>query len=439
MTRGLILAAPASGSGKTVLTLAILRHLRQRGLRVAGAKIGPDYIDPAFHAAASGRPCINLDSWAMNRDTLAAAAARAGRDAELVAAEGVMGLFDGALGEEPGGAGSSAHIARLTGWPIVLIVDAKGMAASAAALLHGFATFRPDVTVSAVIFNKVGSGRHAAMLRDACASLGIPVLGCIPRHDGLVLPERHLGLVQAGEHDELEAFLETAAAIAGDYIDIDALLDVAQPCALESQKLGCPLPRLGQNIAVARDRAFAFAYPLVIDAWRAAGAGIQFFSPLADEAPSGDADAVYLPGGYPELHAGRLARNTRFLTGLNAAAARGVTLYGECGGYMVLGRGLIDAQGVRHAMAGLLPVETSFAHPRRRLGYREIETASDSPLGPAGTRFRGHEFHFAEAIAGDGETPLFRCHAAGGGERRETGCRNGTVMGSFLHLIDRVN
>ncbi len=435
--RGLIIAAPASGSGKTVLTLALLRHLRRRGLKVASAKLGPDYIDPAFHAAASGRPCFNLDSWAMRRETLAAAAARAGQDAELVVAEGVMGLFDGAAGEAPGGAGSSAEIARLTGWPVVLVVDAKGMAASAAALVRGFAAYQADVTVDAVIFNKVGGRRHETMLREACAPLGIPILGCIPRRAELELPERHLGLVQAGEHAELETFLEAAAAIAGAHTDTDALVALARPCALENRASSAPVPPLGQHIAIARDLAFAFAYTLIIESWRAAGAGVSFFSPLADEVPGDEADAIYLPGGYPELHTARLAASSRFLEGLRTVAARGATVYGECGGYMVLGHGLIDAEGARHAMAGLLPLETSFARPRRRLGYREAEVISDGPLGPGGARFRGHEFHFAETLSEEGGAPLFRCNPTGGGEAREIGCRNGSVMGSFLHLIDK--
>jgi len=437
MTPGLILAAPASGSGKTVLTLALLRHLRRRGVRVASAKLGPDYIDPAFHAAASARPCFNLDSWAMRRPTFAAAAVRAGQDADLVIAEAVMGLFDGAAGEAPGGGGSSAEAARLTGWPIVLVVDAKGMAASAAALVHGFATYRPDVAVAAAIFNKVGGAKHKTMLREACASLGVPILGCVPRRDDLVLPERHLGLVQAGEHGELETFLEASAAIVGGHIDIDALVALARPCVLESPAPSCPIPPLGQHIAVAHDVAFAFSYPLVIEAWRAAGAHVSFFSPLADGAPGEEADAVYLPGGYPELHAGRLAARPRFLAGLRAAAARGATIYGECGGYMVLGQGLIDAKGTRHAMAGLLALETSFAQPRRSLGYREAEVLADGPLGPAGSRFRGHEFHYADTMPGASGERLFRSAAAGGGKACEIGRRNGSVMGSFLHLIDR--
>ena len=433
MTLGLIIAAPASGSGKTVVTLALLRGLRDKGLAVASVKAGPDYIDPAFHTAASGRACLNLDTWAMRPETLGALCARAGAGADLVLGEGVMGLFDGA----PDGSGSTADLALITGWPVVLVVDAQGMAASAAALVHGFASYRPEVPLSAVIFNRVGGERHGRLLAEACAPLGLAVLGALPRAPELELPDRHLGLVQAGEHPELEAFLDRAAALVGRHLDTERLVALARPCRLAPEAFAPVLPPLGQRIAVARDTAFAFAYPFVLDGWRAAGAEITTFSPLDDQAPDPAADAVYLPGGYPELHAGRLAANSRFLEGLRGAAGRGAAIYGECGGYMVLGRGLVDAEGRRHALAGLLPVETSFAQPKMTLGYREAELVADGPLGPAGARYRGHEFHFASPLGTQGAAPLFRCRDALGAARGDPGGRIGTVMGSFLHLVDR--
>ncbi len=438
MTSGLLIAAPASGSGKTVVTLALLRHFRDQGRDVASVKVGPDYIDPAFHAAASGRACLNMDAWAMRPGTLAALAARAGAGADLVLGEGVMGLFDGA----PDGTGSTADLALITGWPVVLVIDAKGMAASAAALLHGFASYRPEVPLAGVIFNRVGGPRHAALLGEACAPLGVPVLGALPQAPELALPDRHLGLVPAAEHPELEAFLARAAALVGRHLETERLAALARPCRLAPeafQAMPPPpvLPPLGQRIAVARDVAFAFAYPFVLDGWRAAGAEITAFSPLADEAPDAAADAVYLPGGYPELHAGRLAANARFLDGLRKAAGRGAVVYGECGGYMALGRGLVDADGARHALAGLLPVETSFARRRLSLGYREAELVADGPLGAAGARYRGHEFHFASLVGSEGESPLFRCRDALGAATGAMGGRAGTVMGSFLHLVDQ--
>lgn len=344
-----------------------------------------------------------------------------------------MGLFDGA----PGGAGSTAELAELTGWPVVLVVDVRGMAASVAALLHGFRSYRPETPVAGVIFNRVGSPQHARILTEVCAPLGLRVLGHVLRDDSLTLPERHLGLVQAVEHPDLEAFLDGAARRLAEHVDIDALAALAQPPKLSPGRAGPPLPPLGARVAVARDAAFAFAYPFVLDGWRAAGAELSFFSPLADEAPDEGADAVYLPGGYPELHAGRLAGNRRFLDGLRGAAGRGAVLYGECGGYMVLGRGLADGEGASHTMAGLLPVETSFAEPRLSLGYRQAVLESRGPLGPAGTPYRGHEFHFARLAGTEAGEPLFRCRNASGENAGSAGLRQGNVMGSFVHLVDR--
>ncbi len=433
-TPALIVAAPASGSGKTVLTLALLRHLRNAGVAVSSFKVGPDYIDPAFHAAASGRVCHNLDGWAMRPTTLARLAAAAGADADLVIGEGVMGLFDGATG----GAGSTAELAARAGWPVVLVVDVGGQAASAAATVVGFAGHRAGVDVAAAIFNRVGGAGHTRLLRDAMADSDVPLLGCVPRDPGLTLPDRHLGLVQAAEHADLDAFLDAAADIVARHIDVGALRDLARPGRLPAPDGVTTLPPLGQRIAVARDTAFAFAYPAALDGWRAAGAELLAFSPLAGDAPDGTADAVYLPGGYPELHAGTIAGNAAFLDGLRAAAGAGKPVYGECGGYMVLGDGLVDAEGARHAMAGLLPLETSFAERRLHLGYRQAVLSGDGPLGAGGTAFRGHEFHYATVIEEGAAEPLFACRDAGGHDTGPAGRRRGSAMGSFVHLIDTV-
>ena len=438
--RGLLLAAPASGSGKTTLTLALLRSQRNAGLAVSSVKVGPDYIDPAFHRAASGRPCLNLDGWAMRRETLAAALAEAAAGAELILGEGVMGLFDGApvSGTENLAAGSTAEIAALTGWPVVLVIDCKGMGASVAALAQGFARFHPAVEVAGVILNNVASARHEALLCEACLPAGLDVFGAVARDAALARPSRHLGLVQAGEDAELDDFLEAAAEVVAAQVDGAALRAAARPSRLSGATDALPLPPLGQRIAVASDLAFAFAYPFLLAAWRRAGAEVVPFSPLADEAPDPAADAVYLPGGYPELHAGRLAGSARFLDGLRAAAARGAVVYGECGGYMVLGQGLEDGEGRRHALAGLLPLESSFRDPARHLGYRRARLSADGPLGAAGTAIRAHEFHYARVLGSEGpeETALFRAAAADGSGDSMIGQRRGTVMGSFLHLID---
>ena len=433
MSHGVIIAAPGSASGKTTLTLALLRALRDAGVSVASAKVGPDYIDPAYHAAASGRTCHNLDTWSMSDGTLSALITNLQRDASAILVEGVMGLFDGA----PDGRGSAADLSRRTGWPVVLVVDASGMAASVAALVHGFTTYDPGVEVVGIIFNRTGSARHGALLRRAMQPAGVPVFGCVTRSECLELPDRHLGLVQAREHPDLEGFLARAAERIGREVDIDALLAAARPARIEPAKDGHGLPVLGRRIAVARDDAFAFCYPYVLDAWRRAGCELSFFSPLDDEPPREDADAVYLPGGYPELHGARLAGAGRFLAALRRRAERGAVVYGECGGYMVLGERLVDGDGVSHRMAGLLPVETSFESPRLSLGYREVALAGDGALGRNGTRFRGHEFHFASVLAQAPAPALFRTFNAEMEPLGDAGLQVGNVMGSFVHLMDR--
>lgn len=437
---GLILAAPASGSGKTLATLGILRAFARRGVRVASAKVGPDYIDPCFHAAATGRPCLNLDTWAMRDVTLAGLAAELARDSDLIVAEGVMGLFDGAM--VPHGTerdGSTAALARVGGWPVVLVVNVKGQAASAAAVVRGFASHDPRVRLAGVIFNNVGMGRHLDILKEATAAAvpGLAVLGGIPRTPDLSVPERHLGLVQAHEHPDLPGFLDAAADLMEKSLDLDALRAVARPAAFASVPKPKPVPPLGQRIAVAQDVAFAFAYPALLAGWREQGAQLSFFSPLADQAPDPAADAVYLPGGYPELHAEKLSANATFREGVRAAARAGKAVFGECGGYMVLGDAITDAGGIAHPMLGLLPVATSFAKRRLHMGYRVATLQAASPLGPRGLRFRAHEFHYAAIVAESESDRLFSVIDAAGEARGSVGLARGSVTGSFMHLIDR--
>lgn len=441
---GLILAAPASGSGKTLVTLGLLRRLREQGLRVAAAKAGPDYIDPTFHAAASGASCVNLDVWAMRPETLGGLVSDLESAADIVLCEGVMGLFDG-TGPD-GEAGSTAALAQATGWPVVLVVDARAQGASAAALVAGFARHDPAVPLAGVIFNRVGGERHRALLEAAVARHlpALPCLGALMQDSALRLPERHLGLVPAGEHGAETAIARAAAAV-GRGIAVDRLLALARPSIAGRHRTGrgcrsaAPLPPLGQRIAVARDDAFVFAYAAVLQGWRRQGAAVSFFSPLADQPPDPDADAVYLPGGYPELHAGRLAAAARFIAGLRRAAAGGRPIYGECGGYMALGEALTDADGRTHRMAGLLSLGTSFAERRLHLGYRAARLLETAALGPAGARYRGHEFHYATTAALGGDEPLFALADASGNDLPSAGLRRGSVFGSFVHLIDRAS
>ena len=408
---GLIIAAPASGAGKTTVTLGLLRALRSEGCDVRGAKSGPDYIDPRFHEAATGCPCPNLDAWAMPPDALRGLAAGRG----LLVVEGAMGLFDAAAD----GRGSVAALAAILGLPVVLVVDVARTAQSVGALVAGFAAHDPGVRVAGVILNRVASPRHEAMLRGACP---LPVLGAVPRDEGLATPSRHLGLVQAGERADLAAFLDRAGRTMAEHVDLAALAALAAPLA-DAPPLSLDPP--AQRIALARDAAFAFAYPHLLDAWRRAGAEILPFSPLADE-PAPEADLVYLPGGYPELHAGRLAAASRF-----AVSLRNRPVFGECGGYMAMGDALTDADGRAHRMAGLLRVETSFAGGgRRTLGYRMVSAHG----GPFPGRWAAHEFHYARVVSERG-SPLFDAADATGAALPPMGLRDGDVVGSFAHLL----
>jgi cobyrinic acid a,c-diamide synthase len=329
---------------------------------------------------------------------------------------------------------------------VLLVVDVRAQAASAAAVVRGFATHRQDIAIAGVMFNRTAGDRHAAVVSTACraAMPDLPILGVVPRRDDLILPERHLGLVQAGEMADLDGFFDRAAGILAGHVDLAAIRQLALPARFDAADQGLlqvppalPLAPPGQRVAVACDVAFSFAYPLTLAGWREAGAAILPFSPLADEAPAADADAVYLPGGYPELHAGRLAGNRRFLDGLRTAAGRGALVWGECGGYMVLGEGLICADGHRHAMAGLLGLETSFAARRLQMGYRRATLALDTPIARAGARFRGHEFHYARIEREHGGAPLFSIADASGRPLGGAGLARGRVVGSFIHLIDR--
>jgi cobyrinic acid a,c-diamide synthase len=423
---GLVIAAPSSGSGKTVITLGLLAALRRRGIRIAGAKTGPDYLDPRFHEWATDKPCLNLDPWAMRPALVADLASR--RDADLVVVEGVMGLFDGPIG----GGGSTADLASRLGLPVVMVVDAARQGQSIAALVEGFARHRADVVIAGVIANRLASERHRDIIAAALRQSGITLLGAVMNNAHMVLPSRHLGLVQADELAEIGAVVEHAASAVAEAVDLEVLLAIARPVAETAAT--DPLPPLGQRIAIAGDIAFAFAYRHLLDGWRRLGAEVVPFSPLNDEAPALDADAVFLPGGYPELHAARIAGNSGFMHGLARAARRGALIYGECGGYMVLGKALTDKDGNRHRMAGLLPHETSFAVPRLHLGYRRL--SHDSPL-PWPRTLRGHEFHYARLSEGGGDgAPLFAASDSEGRALPPMGARDGRVMGSFAHIVD---
>ncbi|WP_068112846.1 cobyrinate a,c-diamide synthase [Tropicimonas marinistellae] len=423
--RGFVIAAASSGAGKTVVTLGLLRALKRRGLDVRAAKSGPDYIDPAFHEAACGAPSVNLDAWAMTPQTLLARAAAQG--GAFLVVEAAMGVLD--AGRD--GHGSAADLAALLGLPLVLVLDIAKTGQSALLPAVGLQALRPDLPVAGVILNRCGSEAHAEMALRPMRDVDIPVFGAIPRDRALSLPERHLGLVQAAETEGIESFLEGAADRLEAALDLDAMLAAAGPVAPASGSSN-RLPPLGQRIAVARDAAFAFVYPHLLDDWHAQGAQILSFSPLDNKGPDQFADAVFLPGGYPELHAGRLANAGKFLGLTRRAADRGARIYGECGGYMALGDGMIDADGTRHEMLGLLPLVTSFAERRRTLGYRRLSPLPGAPWNGA---LMGHEFHYATIVEEGGAARLFRATDATGTPTPNMGLQIGRVAGSFAHII----
>ena len=431
--RGLIVAAPRSGAGKTTVTLALLAALKRRGIEVQAAKAGPDYIDPAFHAAATGRASLNLDSWAMPPSLFDALMGEAVRRAEMLVIEGVMGLFDGI--EAPRGqSGATADLASRFALPVLLVIDVSGQSQSAAALVCGFAMHDPEVRIGGIVLNRVGSERHRRLASGAIAALGIPILGSIPREESLALPERHLGLVQASEHGDLDARFARFADLAERHLDLDEIIKLATAPSITPRQTAVAIRPPGMRIALAQDDAFTFVYQHLIAGWRREGAEILPFSPLADEKPSESGDVCWLPGGYPELHAGRLAAAHRFRDGLaRFAATRKV--HGECGGYMVLGESLEDADGVSHAMTGLLGHATSFAQRKLHLGYREARLLAESPLGREGSIVRGHEFHYASLTATGNDAPLAELVNGQGQPLGTAGGRRDNVTGTFFHAI----
>ncbi len=428
-----MIAAPRSGSGKTTLTLGLLRALVRRGLNVQPFKCGPDYIDPAFHAVAAERPSYNIDSWAMRWDRAANILQESASGADIVVCEALMGLFDGVSRRGHWGNGASADLAAKTGWPVILVLDVSGQSQTAAAVARGFQGFRKGVTIAGVILNRTGSPRHVRFASEALEDAGLSVVGALPREKTVVLPERHLGLVQAEETVEINERLDALADFIEANVDVGRLLNLATPGSIESGSAAKIRPP-AQRIALARDAAFSFVYPHLLSGWREAGAEIIPFSPLADEAPDPTADVVWMPGGYPELHAGKLADARRFKSAITEFA-QSRPVHGECGGYMALGSGLADAEGRRHEMVGLLGLETSFAARKMNLGYRKAELIEACPLGSPGDILTGHEFHYASVLASP-DAPLFTLQNSDGEKLADGGSRRGHATGSFFHFID---
>ncbi len=431
---GLVIAAPRSSGGKTTVALGLMRAFQRGGVAVQPFKNGPDYIDPAFHARACGRASFNLDSWAMPAGLISSLLAHAS-DADLALVEGSMGLFDGGARRGEAGIGATADIAALTGWPVLLVLDVSGQAQSAAAIALGCTTLRADVVVAGVVLNRVASDRHQQLAVSAIEGAGIPVVGCIRRNDDLALAERHLGLVPPGEVTQLDTQIDLLADVVASQCDLPKIRALAQ-AGRASATNEPAMPPPAQRIAIAQDAAFVFTYPHLMSAWRAAGAELTIFSPLADQGPDPSTELAWLPGGYPELHGGRLAGNAVFQEGLRRFASTR-PVHGECGGYMVLGQGLVDAAGIRHAMVGLLGLETDFSKRKLHLGYRAARLLGPSPLGSPGARVTGHEFHYARVTAMGNDEPLLEAVDASSQPVSDLASRRGLVSGTFFHLIAR--
>lgn len=439
----LIIAAPMSGSGKTTITAGLIAALAARGITVAPFKVGPDYIDPSYHTLAAGRTCHNLDAWMLPPDTIPGVLARRAQGAGLALIEGVMGLFDGYSGDDD--TGSSAHIARLTNTPVLIVLDARAMARTAAALVQGLRDFDARIRVAGVLLNRVGSPRHAQLIKDAVeACVGIPVVGYLGRHDDLHLPERHLGLIPTVEPGRWQAWLERVRATIEATVDLDQVLALARNARPLDFGLNTPVspdPKSKiQNpkppvIAVARDQAFSFLYEDNLDLLREAGAELVFFSPLHDQVLPPGTQALYLCGGFPELYAAELAANTALRAAIRAAAHAGMPVYAECGGLMYLTQEIVDQAGVVHPMVGAL-AGRSVMSGRLTLGYRTVQARRDNWLWRRGETMRGHEFHYSVwQVAPGTVTPVYDVLPdALRPEARQEGAHAGSVIASYVHL-----
>lgn len=432
-TKGLVIAGPQSGVGKTTVTLGLLAACRRRGLTTQPFKVGPDFIDPGHHTRAAGRVCGTLDGWMLTREANLELFRRHAREADLAVVEGVMGLFDGYDGRSE--AGSTAQMAKWLKLPVLLVVDARSMARSAAALVHGFATFDPELSLAGVIFNRVGSPTHLDYLRQALEQAGeTRYFGALPRQTELAIPERHLGLVTTEDHPLGEGYLERLADLMEIHLDLDGLLAALPPLALgEASAPSSPSPEV--RLGVARDRAFCFYYPENLELLARFGAEIVPFSPLDDKDLPGEVHGLYLGGGYPELFARQLSANQAMLQAVRERAGAGFPIYAECGGLMYLSREIYDLEGERHAMAGVLPFGVRMLPRLKALGYREVTLTADGLLGPAGTRARGHEFHYSEIVSEPAEVPrLYQLTARGGGKPVREGYSVNRLLASYVHL-----
>lgn len=429
----LVVAGVSSGVGKTTVTLGLLEALGRRGLTVQAFKVGPDFIDPAFHAVATGRPSYTLDGWMCGREHARATVGRRAADADLALVEGMMGCFDGVEGQSE--EGSTAQIAKWLGAPVILAVDAGAMARSAAAVALGFERFDADLELGGVIFNRAGGPTHRRWLAEATGqACKTRVLGALPAETGVALPERHLGLVTVAEGGYTPLLRRRLADLIEEHVDLETLLGTARS-EVEREPVS-PVTPTGARVilAVARDKAFQFYYPENLERLRDAGATLRFWSPLHDQALP-EADGLYLGGGYPELHAGALSANVAMRRQVRAFAESGRPVYAECGGLMYLAEALATADRRVWPMVGVLPAQVSMEPARLAIGYRDLEMARGGLLGPAGTRARGHEFHCSRLGPVPPSVPrIYAVTDACGSETRVEGYSIGGTVASYVHL-----
>ena len=432
---GLIISAPNSGSGKTIFTLALLRALNDSGIKVQPFKNGPDYIDPMFHKIAANRNSYNLDTWGMDANQLNQIISIS-KGADLIVSEGSMGLFDGVLIKGRTGNGATSDLSEKFGWPIILVINVSGQAQSAAASALGFMKYNKNLNFAGVILNFVSSKRHENLISDGMRKVGINILGSIPRQNELVLPERHLGLVQANEIHDIETKIQNYSHLIKDNIDLQKIVECAGFKSFRKLKPKDNNPP-AQRIAIAKDKAFSFIYPHLIDNWKKAGAEITSFSPLNNEMPDKNSELIWLPGGYPELYAKELSNADKTIKSIHNYS-KTKKIHGECGGYMVLGKYLIDKDGEKFKMFDLLGLVTSFKKRKLNLGYRMAKLRKENIHHSKNKIIYGHEFHYT-SIIDQPDQPLYEVYDATQNIVKETGSIKENVSGTFFHYIAVAN
>jgi len=436
--KGIVIAATQSGSGKTTVSLGLIAAFVRRGLTVAPFKVGPDFIDPGHHKTITGRDSLNLDGWILSRDYNRSCFNRGVIRSDVAVVEGVMGLFDGCSGRSE--AGSTAQMAKWLGLPVLLVVDASSMARSAAAIVRGFEQFDPALSFAGVIFNNLGSHDHFQFVSEALAeNVKMPCLGGIMRNEALRMPERHLGLVTSEDNPLSREMVDRLADTIETSIRVDQLIASLPDIQIRSDETDkktatgfTPTVRIG----VARDQAFCFYYPDNFDLLKSSGAELVFFSPLVETALPSDLDGLYFGGGYPELYAEKLSDNASLRNQIRMASRAGMPIYGECGGFMYLGRDITDLNDRTYPMTGCLPFNTRITPHLQRLGYREITLHKDCILGTAGRTIRGHEFHYSELINGpetEKTETVYRVSARTGQPESDEGYQHRRTLGSYIH------